>query len=556
MGLSRVIFFQKIFTRDEKKKLIGFNIFNLLVNALDIGFLGLLLWIINFYSKPKPYKISLGHWVLENQSSSLLIFFVLLFILKNFLGFLHLERRNKFFFSIATRISKESLLEYLHQEFSRFIEEDSSIQIRKISQEPIEFITYILMNVQEVITQIITIFFTLAGIAWYNSKLFLGLFLLLLPPLILLNYFSRKKLQHLRKGIKISSEKSLQTLREALDSFIISNIQNKRIFFQNRYLPYQKELNGYLALNQSLQGLPTRFLEVFAVLGYGVLQWILTLYKPTEVNLILETGIFLTASYKIIPGIVKIMNSLSQLKTYSFTIEDLSPKNARKGYTPYSEKKPLQRISFREVNFQFEKKPILVNQSFEIEKGNFLVLTGKSGSGKTTLVNLILGLLSEDKGEIYFNKEKSNAENRKEYWPSMAYVNQDSFIFQDTISKNIILSDEVQDPKSFENLVQIPFMQEFIGQLENGLETQVWENGKNLSGGQKQRIMLARALYRDFDLLILDEAFSELDEGSGLTILNNLKELTKKDKMILFITHNPNYFRFGDKLINLNNQNS
>jgi ABC-type multidrug transport system fused ATPase/permease subunit len=554
MNRSLTDLFLKILSREEKFQLIGINIINLLINALDILFLAILLWILNFYSQPKTnhFLIPYTSLVIQNQSLTLLWVFLFLFIIKNTLGYFSLERRNAYFFSLATRISDENLKAYLNQKYDQYIEEDSSIPVRKISQEPIEFITYILINVQEIISQVIIIFLSILGILFYNPGLFLGLFLILLPPLIILTYTSRRRLFKLRKGIKESSEKSIQTLREALDSFITSNISDKKKFFQNRYLPFQKELNGYIALQQSLQGLPIRFLEVFAVLGYSLMLWIFSVSKTHGANLLLDTGIFLTASYKIIPGVVKMMNCISQIKTYSFTIKDLSSsKSLIEPKNPLIPKK-LTSLSFQNIYFKFGSQPVLKNLSFEIQSGNFIVLTGKSGSGKSTLINLILGFLSQNEGNIYFNEEKLDSEKRRDYWHSIAYVNQEPFIIQDTLAKNISLSDDIPTQDILEKIIQTCELKDFIHPLKKGLETMVLENGKNLSGGQKQRLMIARALYGDFDLLILDEALSEVDEGSSTQILKNLKELSHKGKMILFITHNPNYFGLGDVLINLN----
>jgi len=553
-SLSRL--FLKIFTQEEKIKLAGFNFLNFIFNALDIGFLGILLWIINFYANPKSisFQIPFIDQSSNPHSLNLLGIFLVLFISKNILGYYLTLKRDQFFFTISTRISEQNLSQYLHQDYSSYVMEDSSIQIRRINHEPIEFITYILMNIQEVITQSLTIFFTLIGIILYKPFLFLGLFVLLLPPLILVNYISRKKLHDLRKGIKLFSEKSIQTLREALDSFIVSNIDGKKMFFKNRYLPFQKELNGFIALQQSLQGLPIRFLEIFAVFGYFILQWIFSWAKSTAANPILDTGILLTASYKIIPGIVRIMNSSSQIKTYQFTIEDLSKQNFGKPEDEVISKSHLESIELRDLDFQYGNQIILKKLSFTLESGNFLVITGRSGTGKTTLINLILGFLNPEKGHILFNQVITQSETRKRFWPQIAYIKQEPFIIQDTLEKNIILSEKKTDPFRLKKIIEFCELQDFIQKLDQGLETLIMENGKNLSGGQKQRIMLARALYRDFDLLILDEALSEIDEESSRIILNNLKTLCLGGKMILFITHNPKHFDFGHKFMKLNDQ--
>ena len=118
--------------------------------------------------------------------------------------------------------------------------------------------------------------------------------------------------------------------------------------------------------------------------------------------------------------------------------------------------------------------------------------------------------------------------------------------------KNITLSEEVCDFERLENVLSFCGVDSMLGQYPEGIEKLITENGKNISGGQKQRLMLARALYHDFDLLILDEPFSELDETAERTLLVKLKMLTQKGKMIIMITHNTSSLSFCNKLISLN----
>jgi ABC-type multidrug transport system fused ATPase/permease subunit len=226
---------------------------------------------------------------------------------------------------VASRLSDRNIRQYLKDSYIRFINVDSSVLIRKISQQPIEFSNYILTNVQQVVSQSVLIFFTIVAILFYHPLLFLLLFVLLLPPVVLLAWFIRKRLKNIRADNKITSEKTIQHLQETLAGYVESNVFGKDDFFVNRYYSYQNRLNENIATQQTLQGLPSRLIEVFAILGFFILVAINKWSANAPSIDLLNIGVFMAASYKIIPGIVKILNSTGQIKAYEFTLKDLQP---------------------------------------------------------------------------------------------------------------------------------------------------------------------------------------------------------------------------------------
>jgi ABC-type multidrug transport system fused ATPase/permease subunit len=308
----------------ERVKMGVLILFNLVISGLDIVFLGALLFIINFYTGGnKGSHFFLSDLFRHNNSLLLIGLFFLLFTLKNGLGYLIFASGNRFFYHVALRLSRQNLLNYLKGRHVNFIQVDSSVYIRQVSQQPIEFSNYILTNVQEVITQCVLILFTIIAILFYHPTLFILLFLVLLPPVFLLGLFIRGKLSRIRANTKVTSQKVLQHLQESIAGFTESNIYNKDEFFAGRYHAYQKQLNENISTQQSLQGLPSRLIEVFAILGFFILVLVSKIYTGKQVVDLLSIGIFMAASYKIIPGIVKILNSSGQIKTYRFIITDL-----------------------------------------------------------------------------------------------------------------------------------------------------------------------------------------------------------------------------------------
>ena len=157
----------------ERKKLYGLILFDLVIGLLDIAFLGMLLVIINFYTKNTGLpKIAFIPATLLNPNSLWLIgIFCVLFCLKNWFGFAGLKSQHHFFYDVASRLSKRNIAAYFTNDYLTFVSLDSSVSVRNISQQPIEFACYILTNLQQVVSQSILVFFTICAIFFYSFSL-------------------------------------------------------------------------------------------------------------------------------------------------------------------------------------------------------------------------------------------------------------------------------------------------------------------------------------------------------------------------------------------------
>jgi ABC-type bacteriocin/lantibiotic exporter with double-glycine peptidase domain len=198
----------------------------------------------------------------------------------------------------------------------------------------------------------------------------------------------------------------------------------------------------------------------------------------------------------------------------------------------------IRSLKLENICFGYPDRIVLSNFSLELHTGDLLGISGISGKGKTTLINLILGFLKADSGTIIFNGELPDPERRKFYWNRIAYSKQQPFFLHDSLIKNITLQEDEFDKDKLDSVLCYTGIDKMISEFPNGLDTLVTENGKNFSGGQRQRILLARALYKEADLIILDEPFSELDESAECGMLKNLQKIAAEGRMIILITHN------------------
>lgn len=527
---------------------------DIVIALLDVAFLALLLLMVNFYTQQgtRNNYVFLPASLVSNKSLWLIAIFLVLFAVKNCIGFFAQNAQHHFFYQVASRLSERNIRNYLDADFDQFIHVDSSVHTRQISQQPIEFSHYILTNFQQIVSQTVLILFTIGAIMLYHPALFVLLFVLLLPPVAALGWFIKNRLKSIRGQIKTVSEKTLQHLNESLSGYVESNIYQKNDFFSRRFFNYQQQLNHNIASQQTWQNLPSRLMEVFAVLGFFILIAVNKLIGDTTVISILTIGIFVAAAYKIIPGIVKILNSSGQMKTYEFILADLVVEQQDKPQVNEVIAERITSLKFEDISFSYTDKPVLDKLCFEMAPGDILGISGDSGRGKTTIINLIIGFLNQTHGAVFINEKPANAAIRRLYRKNISLVKQQPFFIYDTIAKNITLDDRAADEQKLAEVVAFCGLNKLIASYPEGTGKIITENGKNISGGQRQRIMLARALYHEYDLLILDEPFSEMDADAEKELLTKLQQLARQGKMIMLITHNKASLAICNKIISPN----
>ncbi|HLY70627.1 MAG TPA: ABC transporter ATP-binding protein [Puia sp.] len=541
-----------LLTHPEKRWFLWITASDIFINILDIIFLGALIVFINDYTR-QPYS-SVHPGVIgrlaANHFYPAVIAFFFCFSLKNLIGFFVIKKQNHFVYQVALRMSASSLSDYLSSDYSNYAHTDSSVHIRKISQQPIQFGQYVLLNFQQIISQSVLIIITIVVILVFNAKLFLLLTFVIIPPVALTAVLMKKKLQALRQHAKINGEKTIQYLYEALNGYVESNIYDKRIFFSGRFELFQKKLNNLLADQQAIQGFPSRLIEIFAIFGLCILIIISRQFGNAQIPVLL-IGAFLGAAYKIIPGIVKILNSAGQMKAYHFTVTDLIENNyIPLDIDPHNPEK-ISSIAFENIYFSHDKKNVLNDINFTIGQGDFIGICGVSGKGKTTIINLLLGFLQPREGVIKINNRVTEKKTRLSFIKNISYAKQQPFFIHDTLLKNILFDTGGDDPEKLNEIISITGIKKIMDDHKAGLEYIIEENGKNISGGERQRIVFARTLYKQAHCVILDEPFTELDEASEMIMVSHLRHLAREGKMIILITHNKNSLVYCNKIIAL-----
>lgn len=538
-----------VLTPGERLRVVLFALADVAVSVLDIVVLARLLLMVSHYTYSG--EIFIGPAVPYDTHPLQDVAIILsLFIGKNIAAYFLYKAKYLFAYKVATRISENNLLQYLEGNYHDYAGTDSSVHLRKVSQQPVEFSHYVLSGFQQLFSEGVTVLLVVAAIIYYDARLFALLSLVLVPPIIALSWYIKRRTASVRKDVKTSSEQALQHLKEALGGYVESNIYATHDFFTERYISKQKTLNYNLASLQSIQVLPARLMEIVAVLG---LVSLLMLSQYGDLTFIdnLTIGAFLVAAFKIIPGFAKMVNLSSQLRTYGFAAENLAADKKREPKADENKPQQLTAIAATDISFSYADKRILQHFNFELRQKEIAGLTAFSGRGKTTFINLLLGFLEPASGDISFNNTSTTTAQRKAYWRNISYVKQQPFLLHDTVLTNITLSASNHDEQRLQYALKVSGLNELVNTWPEGLQTHITENGKNISGGQRQRIAFARALYKNADLLILDEPFNELDDAATEQMLHQLQQLSQQGKMILLITHDKKTLSFCNKVTSL-----
>jgi ABC-type multidrug transport system fused ATPase/permease subunit len=300
--------------------------------------------------------------------------------------------------------------------------------------------------------------------------------------------------------------------------------------------------------------IPKYIIELTAIaLIFGAVIY-LKVIQSSQFSLYLPLiGVFAFALVRLLPSItymgqirMGLLSNLPELEAIKKTLTTDLPIR-RKGGKEISAFK--DHIEFSDVSFSYnDGTNILSNVSFLIEKGKVTAIVGASGTGKSTIVNLILGLLEPSKGKIRVDGEDLREIDPERWSRLIGLVSQDMFIYHATVKDNITFGDDSFTEEEIINAAKVAYADEFITAMPDGYETVVGERGMKLSGGQQQRLGIARAVIREPEILIFDEATSSLDSISEQAVQKAIYNLTK-DHTIIIIAHRLSTIRNADKIV-------
>ena len=466
-------------------------------------------------------------------------------------------------FSLTTGGEMESSLfkYYLKKNYLFHINSSSSQLMNNIFELVRRVSNFVLEPSLVIISKIIFLFPLLTGLIIYQPIIaVISIFLITVSYIIFFRLF-KNKMSNLGKTESVITEKKYSILQEGLNGIKEVKILNKFDFFKNIYDQLFTKL-VQIEVNRDIIGkFPRYLIELF----FFVFTILIILFLSRSLNLsfseiIISLSIFIICSYKIIPAFQQIYYHLTIIKNHIPALdeisEDLKKSIQNENFKDFSKNNRnfsnFNKINIRNLTFDYKNKnlSIIKNLSFEINQGDKIAITGLSGSGKTTLINIILGLLKPSKGEILINNEKIDNSNLSSFQKILGFVPQSIFFNERSIKENIAFGIPKEDINinKVKELIKTTKLSKVVESLPAAEDTEVGERGIKLSGGQQQRLGIARALYNDPKILILDEATNSLDNLTENEILDSLENLGDKITVIM-IAHKSDVIKRFSKII-------
>ena len=553
--------YSDILDKNQKSKLIILSLFLLVGMIIEVLSLGVLLPLISIIvSKPEEniyYSTIVDFFSYLNINQELILPFLSLIILSIYtfksLYLIYLNyRKNRFISNLTKDVSNKIYKSKIYSSYSKHVKEDSAKAIKNLQSDLIGFHihieAYISIIIESLLAASIIVFIIfIEPFTFLLSMIFFGSL-----SIIYYNSIKSKMAMYGYANLDLDLERNKIILESfhGMKDIKVLNIADK--YFTDFKINAEQVANIKTKYATVVQ-FPRFIFETLAIYGLFFIMAIL-FYNDAAPNEVIEIlGIFTIAILKLIPSINKLMQNIQNIKYSSPALESiknglssLSIENIKQGFINMNSNLEIKNLYFSHE----DKGPLLDNVNIKILKGEIIGISGESGSGKSTLADILLGLYKPKKGQLYLDGKKINFGDVK-----IGYVHQKVFFKNSSFRENIAFGEKLEEinDDQITNSLEMSQLDKFVKSLEKKEDTLIGENGLMISGGQQQRIGIARALYRDPEILILDESTNSLDKETEKNFINSLNLLKRKKTMIL-ITHDKNNLRICDRKFIIKNQ--
>lgn len=491
---------------------------------------------------------------------SLLSLILLFYIIKNLFLFFLIFANNYYIYLVHKQTAKKIFQSYLYQSYDKLIKQNIAILIRNATEE-----VYVYQNAINQLLYLLTelfvvvAIFTLIFIYQPEATLIVLIFTLILATLFI--YLSNKYYKKWGKTRLYFSGLSNKIVIESLKTFKEIRLYQKTKFFFDNFvnsIKNQAKMNMFLGIFSSA---PRSWLETFGiVLLFSIVYFNINANKSIdEISELLV--LFSFCAIRLLPSLNRIINHFTYLRYFTSSTELMFNEIYLSNLQDEDNKNDQiniiddfnTSIILKNICFQYTDKETfnLKDINLKIDYNSFVGINGSSGSGKSTIIDILIGLLIPNTGKIIIdNKEITNGYKIANNW--LSYVPQNVYLIDDSIKKNIALGVEnnMIDNDRLKISIENSGLSEFVKSLHNGIDTKVGDAGVRLSGGQIQRVGIARALYNNPKLLILDESTSALDIHTENEILESIMKLKGKITVII-ISHRQNTLKYCNKIFQI-----
>lgn len=476
----------------------------------------------------------------------LAVILAVLYIIKNGYLIFQYHIQSRFVYGNMFAMQRKLLESIIRRPYEYFLELNSGEIMRIVNTDTVNAFS-LLMTLLSLFTELVVSLMLVASIFIMTPVLTVSIAVLLIVLVLIINFFIKPVLRKAGEDLQKSSAGMNKWLLQSVQGIKELKVMNREKFFENNYNVYGQSYIRSLRWNQTLSQLPRFLIEGISMAAMFIAVAVL-IYNGTELETVIPvlTAVAM-AAIRLLPSVNRISLALTQV-TYNEPmldkmVENLEGMENDEKIVPgdYVEAETSvgilkKQLEFENVSYHYPnaEEDVLTDSSMKIYKGESIGIVGVSGAGKTTAVDIILGLLQPQKGKVKIDGVDIRLDLRG-WLRQVGYIPQMIFMLDDTIRANVVFGepeDIVSEDDVWRSLKEAA-LDEFVRSLPDGLDTEIGERGMRLSGGQKQRIGIARALYRNPEILIFDEATSALDNDTESAIMESINNLQGKKTMII-----------------------
>lgn len=539
--------------------LLGIIFFSSIADVVSFTLIIPVIYLIN---DPQPIReieiLRLVYTELNFNSTGHFIFFLLLglvfvFLIKNIFLLFSVYIQNKFVYAVAKDILKKKLSDFYKNDYLDVKENNSIEYLRCLLEAPQGFADSLMMPMIFILNESLVVIFILIALLFYKVAVILLLVITIVPIGYFMVYIAKRKLQENSEKRTILEKEAYVTAVEGINAYRDVKLFGKEDSFINSILSVFSRYYKVLILRNIYILTPRRIIEILVVGTICILFIIANFGLHASKNqLVLILLTFSTAAYRLLPSLNEIVTNIVRVKTSVYILDLLKFIKEPDGSDDKFDLLSFDhKIEMADINFTYKEnnKMVLKDVSLSIQKGAFVILTGDSGSGKTTIGKILTGFIRSDTGKYIMDDVEVKHINQIKW--HIGYVTQDFYLFDKTLLENIAIGDNVEsvDLKKIDRILKYTNLKQFVDSLPLGIYQPIGEMGAKLSGGQKQRIAIARALYREIDFLVLDEATSSLDKVNEQEVIDTIYNISKETNLtVLLITHSVSFVKRFDAI--------
>ncbi len=558
-----------LFTKSRKKNFIFLIFLSLMGTIIEIFSIGLLIPLVSSFSGDvsvidnlfSKFNISDDVWRFLNFENTILILLVVYVVKFIFLiGFSFFK--NNFFFSFQLELIDKLFTSYIKRSYLFHVSSNSARIIKNFSEEIHQLSIGYMGSIITVITETILISVLLTFLLFLQTKTTIIVLGLTVAISFLIFSVLKKKIATLGREREDYNFVNLRNIIQALGGIKEIKIFQKENEIINNFEKNSSRLKSVNWLISFYNEVPRIFFEFISVCSFLAILY-LFVNLGYSFSVIISYFIIIFAIFiRIMPSANKLIVSLVNLTINQRAIQVVHNElNSEQVSTESNIKVNNEKLNFKSkieiqnLSFRYgtEEKEVIKNINLQINKGEILGVIGETGSGKTTFVDLLIGLLEPTEGSI-LSDGKDIKLNRIEWFKKIGYVPQNIYLNDESIKKNIAftLDEALIDEQKVIDAARKSKLLELVQSKKDKLNFRIGERGNILSGGQKQRLGIARALYNNSEILVLDEFTSALDEVTEREIMKEISILKEK-KTIILSTHKPSILAYCDRIYDVKN---